>query len=229
MYIKDRAVTFAISIHAPHEGERHAETDAVLRLMDISIHAPHEGERHFACRCILQHRHISIHAPHEGERLLAVKFFGVFRLYFNPRSPRGGATLMVRLALRAPTISIHAPHEGERLYSTVYGLHPLIFQSTLPTRGSDALLSATQIARLPFQSTLPTRGSDCLPVALKHLVFNISIHAPHEGERRGHTATIDLFGTFQSTLPTRGSDGTLMLALLYYTDFNPRSPRGGAT
>ena len=34
-----------VSIHAPHEGERHAETDAVLRLIDVSIHAPHEGER----------------------------------------------------------------------------------------------------------------------------------------------------------------------------------------
>ncbi len=34
----------------------------------------------------------------------------------------------------------------------------------------------------------------------------ISIHAPRKGERRGHTATIELFGTFQSTLPARGSD-----------------------
>ncbi len=34
-----------ISIHAPHEGERHAEKrDKAIRLC-ISIHAPHEGER----------------------------------------------------------------------------------------------------------------------------------------------------------------------------------------
>ena len=35
-----------ISIHAPHEGERRAISDAIQPLAPISIHAPHEGERH---------------------------------------------------------------------------------------------------------------------------------------------------------------------------------------
>ena len=34
-----------ISIHAPHEGERRGNPDAVLYSKQISIHAPHEGER----------------------------------------------------------------------------------------------------------------------------------------------------------------------------------------
>ena len=57
---------------------------------------------------------ISIHAPHEGER----RFFSSF-------------------IHNCSKISIHAPHEGERLFIMVYILNMHIFQSTLPTRGSD--------------------------------------------------------------------------------------------
>ena len=35
----------AISIHAPHEGERQGFDDSNLTRYGISIHAPHEGER----------------------------------------------------------------------------------------------------------------------------------------------------------------------------------------
>ncbi len=57
---------------------------------------------------------ISIHAPHEGERL----------------NPAAGW-------LRRHAISIHAPHEGERQMSELANELNGIFQSTLPTRGSD--------------------------------------------------------------------------------------------
>ena len=78
---------------------------------------------------------------------------------FNPRSPRGGATLSLLLRWLAFGISIHAPHEGER-HLVVYTLaSPDAFQSTLPTRGSDHIFP---------------RKKRCLA---------ISIHAPHEGER----------------------------------------------
>ena len=83
----------------------------------------------------------------------------------------------------------------------------LIFQSTLPTRGSDCFSRRCCVPRNPFQSTLPTRGSDPwsgaggkqIPryfnprsprggatIALRAGVMRpaISIHAPHEGERR---------------------------------------------
>ena len=34
-------------------------------------------------------------------------------------------------------VSIHAPHEGERLYLPLNSFGVMLFQSTLPTRGSD--------------------------------------------------------------------------------------------
>ena len=80
---------------------------------------------------------VSIHAPHGGER---PRHFAthVGRIEcFNPRSPRGGATMMRR---------IRAGFDR--------------FQSTLPTGGSDER-SRLQLHSLDqFQSTLPTGGSD---------------------------------------------------------------------
>ncbi len=57
----------------------------------------------------------------------------------------------------------------------------------------------------------------------------ISIHAPHEGERRyDMQGNIGQLG-FQSTLPTRGSDLFPPFLHRQLPHFNPRSPRGGAT
>ena len=83
--------------------------------MTISIHAPHEGERPTLYLGTASPSAISIHAPHEGERLIFFLCFSCV-FYFNPRSPRGGATLC------------HMSFQSA--YKT--------FQSTLPTRGSDA-------------------------------------------------------------------------------------------
>ena len=67
-------------------------------------------------------------------------------------------------------ISIHAPHEGERPRGAYHGLYIELFQSTLPTRGSDTL-SRPQGA-----------GKN-----------HISIHAPHEGERHYYFNAIFFF------------------------------------
>ena len=83
-------------------------------------------------------------------------------LYFNPRSPRGGATALQDVVDEMGKISIHAPHEGER------------------------------------QNVVDEYNN----------ALEISIHAPHEGERR----LAEVVG-FEPT----------------HDDFNPRSPRGGAT
>ena len=58
-----------------------------------------------------------------------------------------------------------------------------------------------------FQSTLPTRGSDCADAKRSSATSRISIHAPHEGERQDKGRQCRPKGEFQSTLPTRGSDG----------------------
>ena len=105
--------------------------------------------------------------------------------YFNPRSPRGGATPWP---------------------------------------------SYSKLVEWIFQSTLPTRGSDHFPrrCILQHR--HISIHAPHEGERLTPYQPAPPVDIFQSTLPTRGSDGDWWwIASWTYYNFNPRSPRGGAT
>ena len=84
--------------------------------LDISIHAPHEGVRHVCMARPIAPR-ISIHAPHEGVRLFHflllpsdVPFQSthptrgcdlghgkslVLQQYFNPRTPRGGATYKI--------------------------------------------------------------------------------------------------------------------------------------
>ena len=127
-----------ISIHAPHEGERQAiEGTETYEQYGISIHAPHEGERRVVTAGAYPRKTISIHAPHEGERLhpgeplrearqfqstlptrgsdVPGRLTGdVIIWYFNPRSPRGGATAKTLDALITEVISIHAPHEGER-------------------------------------------------------------------------------------------------------------------
>ena len=127
--------------------------------------------------------------------------------YFNPRSPRGGATQDAEAAEAKVYISIHAPHEGERR------LIGQIWQ--------DAGI---------FQSTLPTRGSDRLPPCGTKEMERISIHAPHEGERPAPVRhTRQPLWIFQSTLPTRGSDLIKSLIIASPLYFNPRSPRGGAT
>ena len=48
--------------------------------------------------------------------------------------------------------------------------------------------------------------------ALLSLALEVSIHAPHEGERRQKiTGYKNVDRLFQSTLPTRGSDSELCL------------------
>ena len=77
---------------------------------------------------------------------------------FNPRPPRGGATLYKCGNERYLLISIHAPREGGDLASAIPFL--LVFDK--------------------FQSTPPARGATVRYDALgdKH---GISIHAPREG------------------------------------------------
>ena len=61
-------VANSISIHAPHEGERHDGVTLAFDDGSISIHAPHEGERRVWLVGNSARDGISIHAPHEGER-----------------------------------------------------------------------------------------------------------------------------------------------------------------
>ena len=81
-------------------------------------------------------------------------------------------------------ISIHAPHEGERLNAGTASTAGSAFQSTLPTRGSDSPCSPAYASRRYFNPRSPRGGATQQHPVLFHQVQNISIHAPHEGERR---------------------------------------------
>ena len=104
-----------------------------------------------------------------------------------------------------------------------------VFQSTLPTRGSDGKRWICRAGTNGFQSTLPTRGSD--DYVLKTVGSSaISIHAPHEGERHARRkceAYADRIISIHAP-----HEGERRYAGQYRPagqDFNPRSPRGGAT
>ena len=81
-----------------------------------------------------------------------------------------------------------------------------------------------------FQSTLPTRGSDGRRAMEKILRSEISIHAPHEGERPAPPVDInDLAANFNPRSPRGGATWARLQGTIHRRYFNPRSPRGGAT
>ena len=148
----------------PTRGSDYKRRDCYNRRRYISIHAPHEGERQRYLICTIVSTKFQSTLPTRGSdgqrQMISVQQAE----NFNPRSPRGGATRDSTDQPVSRYISIHAPHEGER---------PLLLPS----------MSIMSI----FQSTLPTRGSD--GIAWAEIFANpISIHAPHEGERRWATA-----------------------------------------
>ena len=103
------------------------------------------------------------------------------KCYFNPRSPRGGATQAVIKLAKMLTISIHAPHEGERPVRYCTDSAARDFNPRSP-RGGATPTASPNFSQKSFQSTLPTRGSDSFDGSGSGIQC-ISIHAPHEGER----------------------------------------------
>ena len=148
--------SLAISIHAPHEGVRLDFSNFPIRIF-ISIHAPHEGVRRFRCdRASIHYRFQSTHPTRGCDSARPFRF--KILAYFNPRTPRGGAT-------RTSGIPRALSHFNPR---TPRGGATVGFPRTTPTGR--------------FQSTHPTRGCD---IRLRDWIYDqiISIHAPHEGVR----------------------------------------------
>ena len=194
-----------ISIHAPHEGERRAQGDGKdFAQRDFNPRSPRGGATASGRHASQTQKHFNPRSPRGGATWIHLppRHCGG---YFNPRSPRGGATFNSLIVFVQLEISIHAPHEGERLLCIKNQIFISVFQSTLPTRGSDVLsnyckclcknfnprsprggatmMSCVSASLGRFQSTLPTRGSDDVPHFALGEAVPISIHAPHEGER----------------------------------------------
>ena len=195
------------------------------RLSRISIHAPHEGVR-LVWRCIEWTNQISIHAPHEGVRRYHQRDTHGGVIFQSTHPTRGCDSALPSLPHGTPFQSTH-PTRGCDVYSCASSMTRRSFQSTHPTRGCDSpstgrrLQSAyfnprtprggataggkEAIRTLKFQSTHPTRGCD-VHAPGNHQLYQISIHAPHEGVRP------------RTSKPP-----------MQKSNFNPRTPRGGAT
>ena len=173
-------------------------------------------------------RHVSIHAPHEGERPGWGRVYHYRVRRFNPRSPRGGATISASKMEKGNTVSIHAPHEGERRLHCASCVLSQSFNPRSPRGGATSTLTRTLQGTTGFNPRSPRGGAT--PTQSYHVrQCPVSIHAPHEGERHGVGCCEAEGCAFQSTLPTRGSDCLLFTGCCKGFGFNPRSPRGGAT
>ena len=145
---------------------------------------------------------------------------------FNPRSPRGGATLYGAGITRANIISIHAPHEGERRFTGNSSQIFLYFNPRSPRGGATAIdAQAAQESKISIHA--PHEGErQGLPQG-SLFAWSISIHAPHEGERLFLHRRAERRGEFQSTLPTRGSDFTIPLVVKGYIAISIHAPHEG--
>ena len=103
---------------------------------------------------------------------------------FNPRSPRGGATIkFVKSSIVLILFQSTLPTRGSdfnfrSFFKPDYGFNP-----RSPRGGATLYFFVVVLPMRMFQSTLPTRGSD--PLSARWIVkgAQVSIHAPHEGER----------------------------------------------
>ena len=217
-----------ISIHAPHEGERLWLTLSRTRVRGhFNPRSPRGGATRKQRRAIYPCWPISIHAPHEGERLNELVVQSAFNAISIHAPHEGERRVYLYMTMIPYDISIHAPHEGERHTQTRVIKAQERFQSTLPTRGSDASLFSTFDLGLYFNPRSPRggatssadttsssarfnprspRGGATLINDLSEQICEVSIHAPHEGERPLNPDVRN-----------------------YHRCFNPRSPRGGAT
>ncbi len=157
--------SIGVSIHAPHEGERLVQPMYDKAAAIVSIHAPHEGERRKSMTKSYKRKRFQSTLPTRGSDTTA-RLAKQRSASFNPRSPRGGATKSVRIAAaRYKGFNPRSPRGGATTTPTILR-RKCAFQSTLPTRGSDIM------ARLYVDG------------------IDVSIHAPHEGERRGQGAAM---------------------------------------
>ena len=126
---------------------------------------------------------------------------------FNPRSPRGGATVTKPVFDDNDVISIHAPHEGERPLQRTGEMMQVIISIHAPHEGErpEAPADVSDMSIISIHA--PHEGERPLQRTGEMMQVIISIHAPHEGERL--------------CFPDNWSRAKI--------NFNPRSPRGGAT
>ena len=150
--------------------------------------------------------------------------------YFNPRSPRGGATSICPQEC-TPTADFNprSPRGGATFMPATSAEPTSKFQSTLPARGSDGDWITLELPQ-GISIHAPREGSDGAPEENYHATTKISIHAPREGERPRYAVGKSGGEDFNPRSPRGGATAIIISICCYKTKyFNPRSPRGGAT
>ena len=152
-------VTSGISIHAPHEGERRVG-HFLWQTYAISIHAPHEGERRAYGLWATPHgTAFQSTLPTRGSDCLTLTG-QAGTTYFNPRSPRGGATFFFeRKKDGVVDFNPRSPRGGATQWRDMGKGCRYYFNPRSP-RGGATRQKLPRCRRGLFQSTLPTRGSD---------------------------------------------------------------------
>ena len=195
-----------VSIHAPHEGERHNNrkyADAFTRFnprsprggateiyshlsaqKEVSIHAPHEGERRFWARAITAKSRFQSTLPTRGSDGILFDRYAL-TWYVSIHAPHEGerhsALHGVAFGIR---VSIHAPHEGERLrFRHALRRRQHSFNPRSPRGGATPGILTQATSSKGFNPRSPRGGATATSISLFSLSF-VSIHAPHEGERQ---------------------------------------------
>ena len=124
-------------------------------------------------------------------------------------------------------ISIHAPHEGVRRSRHCGQRGSKEISIHAPHEGVRRFSASSRRHTLRFQSTHPTRGCDGVNAA-DYKGSRISIHAPHEGVRQKLKPKSMILCNFNPRTPRGGATSgiDIQCGSMY---FNPRTPRGGAT
>ena len=196
------------------------------RAIAISIHAPHEGVRPEPPDSRLPQVYFNPRTPRGGATSPAISS-DFSSSHFNPRTPRGGATTStVSLMVRYPFQSTH-PTRGcdDHQRDTHGGVTSISIHA--PHEGVRPWLLPTAYSSINFNPRTP-RGGATLKVCIVVICFSISIHAPHEGVRPLHQLVF-LRIRISIHAPHEGVRHRLPFLYLWLFYFNPRTPRGGAT
>src|SRR5262245_26083269 len=100
-------------------------------------------------------------------------------LAFQSTLPTRGATVRAVRAGQRERVSIHAPHTGSDYHTSTFAVSPTGFNPRSP-HGERQVNRRCLIRPVLFQSTLPTRGATEQRFSHRHYSV-VSIHAPHTG------------------------------------------------
>ena len=218
---------------------------------EISIHAPRKGERPFSIYYVTCRDKFQSTLPARGSDASDGLAASGGILYFNPRSPQGGATKetrraltdaefqstlpargsdpLYRLHIHSTQISIHAPRKGERLRHWQFVDHGgCNFNPRSPQGGATTISKPPRACTMNFNPRSP-QGGATVSFAIAYLpIMAFQSTLPARGSDFAFATRSGDDNTFQSTLPARGSDFPVPLWLSSARIFQSTLPARGS-